>query len=184
MPTHTYYLSLSILFYFYSVVPMEFSPMGNSGRFPRGKPAAAESCYPTWINYWRRVCSISVWPYHRLFRWALIISEISDSNDMNNIDRRIDLNLSKSVQSAAGLKLWRLLPISATWCANHYPTTLYINIYIYIIHHYCTEVHVSCHFMNESLDILKVQATGPSLPLITCGTLLLLLLLFIFVLYW
>ena len=25
--------------------------MGNSGRFPQGKPAAAESCYPTLIIY-------------------------------------------------------------------------------------------------------------------------------------
>ena len=33
------------------VVPMGISPMGNSGRFPQGKPAATESRYPTLTNF-------------------------------------------------------------------------------------------------------------------------------------
>ena len=38
-----------ILYHF--VVPMGISPMGNSGGFPEGKPAATESRYSTLINY-------------------------------------------------------------------------------------------------------------------------------------
>ena len=33
------------------VVPMGIFPMGNLGSFPHGKPDAAESRYPTLINY-------------------------------------------------------------------------------------------------------------------------------------
>ena len=32
--------------------PSRISPMGNSGRFPRGKPAATESRYPTYCACW------------------------------------------------------------------------------------------------------------------------------------
>ena len=46
------YLLFSIQFCFiHFVVPIEISPMGNSGRFPQGKPGATESRYPTVINY-------------------------------------------------------------------------------------------------------------------------------------
>ena len=55
-------------------------------------------------------------------------------------DRFIDLNLSKSTQSAAGL-----LPVGVTECGNHDPT-----VYIY-----CTGVHVSscpCPAMTFAVD--------------------------------
>ena len=37
---------LFILYFVHFVVPMGSSPMGNSGRFPQGNPAATESRYP------------------------------------------------------------------------------------------------------------------------------------------
>ena len=42
--------AVSISFHFFSfccVVPMGIFPMENLGRFPQGKPAATELCYPT-----------------------------------------------------------------------------------------------------------------------------------------
>ena len=42
---------LYFLYFVYFVVPMEISPMVNSGRFPLGKPAATELWYPTLNNY-------------------------------------------------------------------------------------------------------------------------------------
>ena len=57
---------------------------------------------------------------------------VDDNNKKNknyHIDRRMYLNLFKSIQSAAGLKVWTMLPMAATHCANYYPI-----IYIY----YCT----------------------------------------------
>ena len=44
-----------ILYFLHFAVPMGISPMGNSGRFPEGKPAATESRYPTLINH-KRAC--------------------------------------------------------------------------------------------------------------------------------
>ena len=48
------------LYYVHFVVPMGIYPMGNSCRFPQGKPAATESRYPTLINdvhaVWWCVC--------------------------------------------------------------------------------------------------------------------------------
>ena len=38
------------LYFVHLVVPIGISPMGNSDRFPQGKPAAIESRYPTLIN--------------------------------------------------------------------------------------------------------------------------------------
>ena len=54
-----------VVLFFYFVVGIFL--MGNSGRFfPRGKPAATESRYPTLITVFPSICSICVWPYHRL----------------------------------------------------------------------------------------------------------------------
>ena len=36
--------------------PIGSSPLGNSGCFPRGKPAASESCYPTYSACWVCEC--------------------------------------------------------------------------------------------------------------------------------
>ena len=38
------------IFFIQFVVPMGISPMGNSGRFPQGKPAATESRYQALTN--------------------------------------------------------------------------------------------------------------------------------------
>ena len=59
------YAALHILmcgdvYLFYFLVPVGIFPMGNSGRFPRGKPAATELRYPTLINYYPSECSTFV----------------------------------------------------------------------------------------------------------------------------
>ena len=41
---------LVLLYFLHFVVPMGIVHMGNSGRFPHGKPAAVESRYATLIN--------------------------------------------------------------------------------------------------------------------------------------
>ena len=45
-------------------------PMGKSGRFPQGKPAAAESRFPTLINYKVHAGSFSVSIIHRTLTWT------------------------------------------------------------------------------------------------------------------
>ena len=50
-----------------------------------------------------------------------------------------------------GSKLWSLLPMGSTQCANHYPT-----IYIY-----CTEVRLSFCNLTIWMKIVKVQVNGP-----------------------
>ena len=51
MCTFSAYLYLCIFLNFVDfVVPMGISPMGNSGRFPQGKPPATESHYPAVTN--------------------------------------------------------------------------------------------------------------------------------------
>ena len=80
------------------------------------------------------------------FKSMMIITDNNNNNNHSNnilkkinknysIDRRIDLNLSKSVQSAAGLKLWSMLPMGATLCANQF-LTIYISIY-YLLSSLC-----------------------------------------------
>lgn len=54
-----------------------------------------------------------------------------------NIDRRIHLHFSKSIQNAPGLKLSILLPMDA----------------MQINYNYCTGVHLSaCYYVNESFE--------------------------------
>ena len=51
-------------------VPMVIYPMGNSGRFPQGKPAATESRYPTLINHKVHAGSFCVFIIHRTLTWT------------------------------------------------------------------------------------------------------------------
>ena len=44
--------------------------MRNSGRFPQGKSAATESCYPTRINYKVHAGSFCVSIIHRILTWT------------------------------------------------------------------------------------------------------------------
>ena len=48
---------------------MGISPVGNSGRFPQGKPAATKSRYPTLMNYKAHAGSFRVSIIHRTLTW-------------------------------------------------------------------------------------------------------------------
>ena len=48
------------LLFCFCFVPMGIFPMGNSGRFPQGKPAATESSNSAFINYQPSVCYFCV----------------------------------------------------------------------------------------------------------------------------
>ena len=45
-------------------------PMGNSGRFPEGKPTAAESRYPSLLNHTVHAGSFRVSIIHRTLTWT------------------------------------------------------------------------------------------------------------------
>ena len=53
------------------VVPIRIFPVGNSDRFPQGKPAATESRYPTLINYKVHAGSFRVSVIHRTLTGSL-----------------------------------------------------------------------------------------------------------------
>ena len=57
------------IFYIF-VVLMGISPMGNSGRFPQGNPAATESRYPTLIHYEVHAGSFRASILHRTLTWT------------------------------------------------------------------------------------------------------------------
>ena len=65
------YCILFCTWYFvHCVVPMGFSPMGNYGRFPQGKPGATESRYPTLIYNKAHAGSFRVCIVHRTLTWT------------------------------------------------------------------------------------------------------------------
>ena len=65
------FLCLIIFLYFvHFVAPMGISPKGNPGRFPQGKPAATQSCYPILINYKAHAGSFRVCIIHRTLTWT------------------------------------------------------------------------------------------------------------------
>ena len=59
-----------LLYFVHFVVPMGISPMGNWGRVPQGKLAAAVSRYPTLINYKVHARSFRVSIIHRTLKWT------------------------------------------------------------------------------------------------------------------
>ena len=62
-----------VLFWGTLCCPNVISPMGNSGRFPQGKSAAAVSLYPTLIiiNYKAHVGSVHVSIIHQTLTWTM-----------------------------------------------------------------------------------------------------------------
>ena len=60
----------SFWYFVHFVVPMEISPIGNSGSVSQGKPAAAESRYSTLIKYELHAGSFRVSIIHRALTWT------------------------------------------------------------------------------------------------------------------
>ena len=80
-----------------------------------------------------------------------------NTNNTNyNMDRRIYLNLSNSIQCSAGLKLWSLLPMGV-----RYVMRKSLPYYLHLLYR---SAFILLNYVNENFEILlKVQMNG-SLP--------------------